>query len=188
LRSISVFFRPIVGTQEEYARFFQEGGFGDWTDLHLRQSYGFIRFSTVARVDLFIEAFHGRTFNGSVMTAAHARPSNVGVRTIHLSGIDARATTERSIYNEFSPYGFIRRISLKGAYGFVEFDSVEDAERALNTFTRASGCMLDGCHIGVTYAKNEYRSFTRSLDIKLADVLPENHQFWRQLEKLYADR
>jgi hypothetical protein len=187
-RSVSAFFRPIVGTQEEYERLFQEACFGDWTDLNLRQAYGFIRFSSLARVDLFVERFNGHPFNGSQMSAARSRPPTTGGKTLHLSSLDPHHTTERTLYNEFSPYGFIRRIALKGSYAFIEFDTVEDAERALNIFTGERESTLDGYRVGITYARNEHRVDNVQLSLKLSDVLPETHKFWKQLQKMSIDR
>jgi RNA recognition motif-containing protein len=110
-----------------------------------------------------------------------------GGKTLHLSSLDPRRTSERTIYNEFSPYGFIRRIALKGSYAFVEFDTLDDAERALSIFTGRKDSVLDGYRVGVTYARNEHRVENTKLSLRLADVLPEGHKFWRQLQRMCAD-
>jgi len=46
--------------------------------------------------------------------------------------LSSEKVTKRDIFHVFHPYGEIAQISIKQAYGFVQFLRVEDCTRALN--------------------------------------------------------
>jgi hypothetical protein len=186
VRVLSAIFHPIVATQAEYEALFHDEGFGDFTDINIRPAYGFVRFSSLARIDLFVEHFHGFVFRDQPISSSRAR-SAATCKTLHLSGLSPGASCERSIYLEFSPYGFIRRIASKRDFAFVEFDTVDDAEMAFNACKKKGEVTIEGSAVKISYAKNEHRVDRQNLSVRLADILPEGHKFWRQLQKLTSD-
>ncbi|KAH0786013.1 serine/arginine-rich splicing factor RS31-like isoform X2 [Histomonas meleagridis] len=187
-RFLSAIFGPITATKEEYEALFQKMGFGDYTDINIRDKYGFVRFASQAKVDLFIESINGYVFNGQKMRSSRSRPQPPTGKTLHLSGFNPNLLSERSIYNELSPYGFIRRITGKRDFAFVEFDTHEDALNVMNTFKKKHyEWEISGCFVKMAFARNEHRIDTQNLSIPLSAILPENHKFWYHVQKILSD-
>jgi histidinol-phosphate/aromatic aminotransferase/cobyric acid decarboxylase-like protein len=91
------------------------------------------------------------------------------------------------LYCAFSPHGFIRRIASKQNFTLVEFDTVEDAEKVFNACKRKGEVIIDRTVAKISYARYEHRVYRQNLSVRLADILPEGHKLWRQLQKIASD-
>lgn len=183
-RHLSAIFGPIVAPQAEYEELFKKEGYDDYTDINIREKFGFVRFSTQARVDLFINKFNRYMFKGQQMRSSRSRSSTPTGKTLHLSGFDPELLSERAIYKVISPYGFIRRITGKRDFAFVEFDTHVDAQNVINEFKNQNKCIINGCHIKIAFARNEHHIDQQNLSIPLSMILPEDHKFWTRLQSI----
>ena len=123
-------------------------------------------------------------FKGQQMRSSRSRANTPTGKTLHLSGFDPDLLSERAIYKEISPYGFIRRITGKRDFAFVEFDTHEDAQNVINEFKNRSKCIINGCPIKIAFARNEHHIDQQSLSIPLSMILPEDHKFWTRLQSI----
>eukprot|EP00195_Chlamydomonas_chlamydogama_P007005 CAMPEP_0202893732 /NCGR_PEP_ID=MMETSP1392-20130828/3259_1 /ASSEMBLY_ACC=CAM_ASM_000868 /TAXON_ID=225041 /ORGANISM="Chlamydomonas chlamydogama, Strain SAG 11-48b" /LENGTH=275 /DNA_ID=CAMNT_0049578173 /DNA_START=93 /DNA_END=920 /DNA_ORIENTATION=- len=72
--------------------------------------------------------------------------------TLFIVNFDTARTRERDIERYFDYYGSIKRVEIKKNYAFVQFDSIDDAIKALEA---TNGRKLSGRTITVEYTQNE---------------------------------
>ena len=184
-RATSVVFSPVVASEKEYQDLFASKGFGDLFDLAFieERRSGLVRFASVARADLFIETMNGYHFKGPTMRCQRARTVGMA-KTLYLSWSDSGRVSERAIYRELSPLGFIRRITSRGVFAFVEFDTIDDA---LNAYKRRRECYIEGVPVKISFAKREYKLDTQKISVNVSDLLPDNDPLWLEIQKRVAN-
>lgn len=183
---LSAIFGPVVAAERDYYDFFHSLGFTDIAEVTLYPTYGFAQFTNTTRVDMFIEKISGCNYRGQAMFAHRAKSKGTAAKskTLHLRWKESGQVTERGIYKVLSPYGFIRRITSKGTFAFVEFDTANDSANVINIYKRKRDCYIDGCIIQVSYARSEHKVDPSGLAIPLADMLPESQtDLWWNLQK-----
>jgi len=72
--------------------------------------------------------------------------------TIFVVNFDVQRVTERDLLAHFDYYGPIRRIEIRKNYAFIQYDSIKDAVRALES---ENGRQLKGRTITVEYVEKE---------------------------------
>ncbi|EAY02311.1 hypothetical protein TVAG_275850 [Trichomonas vaginalis G3] len=185
-RSLSANFGPINNsTVEEFRNFFTEQGL-QFSEISFLSHCGLIRFETQAEVDAFVKKYAGTLYKGVPLWARppnNTKPTNY-VKTLHIAGIDEAHLSERDLYRLVAPHGFVRRISTRKQFTFIEFDTTKDAKDAFH-FLKSVEQNYHG--LRVSYARSEQKFDASNLSIPLSEVLPENHQFWQKLQKMIYD-
>uniref|UniRef100_A0A7S2V061 RRM domain-containing protein n=1 Tax=Fibrocapsa japonica TaxID=94617 RepID=A0A7S2V061_9STRA len=74
--------------------------------------------------------------------------------TLFVVNFDVRRTFARDLADVFSKHGKLVRVDIKKSYAFVEFENLEDAERA---YRRQNGMEIMGSRITVEYCVNQNR-------------------------------
>jgi arginine/serine-rich splicing factor 4/5/6 len=69
----------------------------------------------------------GRPRDGSSRSVANQRPT----KTLFMINFDANRTTARDIERHFEPYGKILHVRIRRNFAFVQFETQEDATKAL---------------------------------------------------------
>ncbi|KAH0794970.1 hypothetical protein GPJ56_001096 [Histomonas meleagridis] len=175
-------FGPIIGSLEEYDELFRREKFDTFVDLCFIGKHGSIKFPSQAEADLFIEHFSNFEFKGQQMWAEKPRRLQNGVKTLHLSGFTPGNLSERSIFFALSGAGFIRRISGKRDFAFVEFDTPEEAQNVLKQYPTIQ---IDGDLIKLSFARTEHNP---KLTIPLKELVPLDHPFWYQLQEMLYEQ
>jgi len=187
-RRSSAYIEPILPNleNEDYEKYFKANGFEN-VEVEIKGKYAFARFPTQAEVDQFIRQFNGVVFNDTKLNVSVpiSRNRSIRVKTLHVSGLQESSLTERDLYELVSPIGFLRRISWKTGFAFIEFDTIEDAQNVLD-FLKSPECKYS--KIKVEYARAEHRVGDIKLSIPLSDLIPENHRFWYKLQDMLYDR
>jgi hypothetical protein len=93
--------------------------------------------------------------------------------------------TERDLYWAAAPIGFIRNIKFHYEFAFIDFDTIEEATKALDALNRMS---LKGKTLAAAFAKTPPQADLAGLSIPLSHVLPGNHEFWAVLAEKFQIR
>lgn len=182
-RAMTVRFGPNCATQEEFAELFKQEGFKVFSDIRLAR-FGTVRLPSEAQAQQFIKHFNDFTFKGQQLYA-QAMPPQQYVKTLHITGLEENGIDDRKLFYILSPYGFIRRISSKKGFTFVEFDTIADARRARSEL-KAKENEYPG--LRVSYARSEHKPDFSNLRIPLSDLIPLSHPFWYKLQDMMYDR
>lgn len=83
---------------------------------------------------------------------ATRRSSAKPTTTLFVVNFDARRVHERDVERHFERYGHLKRVQIKKNYAFVQFDNVDEAERAVQG---TNGSDLLGRRITVEFTQNE---------------------------------
>lgn len=185
-RSLSANFGPINNsTVEEFRNFFMEQGL-QFSEISFLHHCGLIRFETQAEVDAFVKKYTGVIYKGEKLWARP--PSNTKttnyVKTLHIAGIDEAHLSERDLFKLVAPYGFVRRISTRKQFTFIEFDTTKDAKDA---FHHLKSIEQSYHGLRVSYARSEQKFDASNLSIPLSAVLPDNHPFYQRIQKMIYD-
>jgi RNA recognition motif-containing protein len=78
-------------------------------------------------ISLFFQGERGRPRDGSSRSVANQRPT----KTLFMINFDANRTTARDIERHFEPYGKILHVRIRRNFAFVQFETQEDATKAL---------------------------------------------------------
>jgi hypothetical protein len=179
------YFRPLFGSSEAIKQLFASEGFGNYPYIRLHDKFGFVGFETLAEAQLFVEHFNGfPTGNTQLVVELSSRRVQVHppCRRLYVTGYDPVAVGERDLYWEAAPEGFVRHIGFRHDFAFIDFDTIDDAAKALQALNKRT---LKGKVLAVAYARAAPPTDFTSLTIPLASILPRNHQFWAELaEKL----
>lgn len=181
-RLITLSFSPVLGSERDYYDLFTSKGFPDATDISIIDGNGQVRFASNTRADIFIEMMNGFTYKGQTMRCQRGRAAPA-IKTLHISWQESGRVSERAIYYELSPLGFIRRITSKGVFAFVEFDTAEDAANALNAYKRRRDCYIDGAPVKISFAKREQRLDLQNMSVPLDELLPDDDPLWCEIQK-----
>ena len=181
-RWYSCSFGPIIATEEEYEELFKKEKQNAYTDMNISTKHGFVRFASQAEAELFIERFNNYSFKGQTMWAEKSRKQINTGKTLYLSGFTQTPISERSIWDALCDHGFIRRISAKRDFAFVEFDTSEEAHYVVDNFPTIN---IDSQQIRLSFARNEHNP---KLTIPLKELVPLDHPFWFELQELLYDQ
>jgi hypothetical protein len=175
------YFKPLFGSAEAIKQLFTNEGFGNFHSIKLHEKFGFVRFSTATEAELFVEHFNGFRTGNTQLTVELSRkkvPNHPPCKRLHISGYDPHSITERDLYWAVSPTGFVRHISFRSEFSFVDFDTVEDAVKACDEL---NGHSLKGKILTATFARSSPPTDLSNLTISLSDILPSDHEFWTEL-------
>lgn len=86
------------------------------------------KYMSEAKWDRFPEG--SRIFIG---TRSASGASKNGAHIFSTGNLSSEKVSKRDVFNLFSPYGRLAQISLKSAYGFVQYHAVEEGARALES-------------------------------------------------------
>ncbi|OHT03155.1 hypothetical protein TRFO_06825 [Tritrichomonas foetus] len=181
-RWFSCSFGPVVASAAEYEELFKNEKQNTYTDLNFSSKHGFVRFTSQADADLFIEHFNNFSFKGQPMWAEKSRKQLNTGKTLYLSGFTQTPISERSIWEALCDHGFIRRISAKRDFAFVEFDTPDEAQNVLDQFPTI---IIDDQQIRLSFARNEHNP---KLTIPLKELVPLDHPFWFQLQEMLYEQ
>lgn len=182
IRWYSCTFGPIIASEEEYKDLFKKEKQNTYIDINFSSKHGFIKFPSQAEAELFIERFNNYNFKGQSMWAERSRKQVNTGKTLHLSGFTQIPISERSIWDALCDHGFIRRISAKRDFAFVEFDTSEEAHYVLEKFPTIN---IDDQQIRLSFARNEHNP---KLTIPLKELVPLDHPFWFELQEMLYDQ
>ncbi|XP_010444302.1 PREDICTED: serine/arginine-rich splicing factor RS41 isoform X2 [Camelina sativa] len=90
----------------------------------------------------------GRSGGGSRRSSSSMRPS----KTLFVINFDAQGTRTRDLERHFEPYGKIVNVRIRRNFAFIQYESQEDATRALESTN--SSKLMDNV-ISVEYAKKD---------------------------------
>ena len=180
---MTVKFGPNCATAEEFAELFKAEGFPVFSDIRLAK-FGTVRLPSEAQAQQFIKHFNEFQFKGEQLYAQPMQPQQY-VKTLHITGLEENHIDERQLFNLLSPSGFIRRISSKKGFTFVEFDNIQDARRARIELKNKEN---EFPGLRVSFARSEHKPDFSNLRIPLSDIIPPNHQFWYKLQDMLYDR
>ena len=187
-KRFSAYFEPVINglDNKTYQDHFKNNGFNG-VDVEIKGKYAFARLLTQSELDNFINKFNGSIFMDQEMKVRfpNEKKRENPVKTLHIKGVQEADLTEKKLYELVSPYGFIRRISWKNGFAFIEFDTVDDA---IEVYKHLKSEQCSHIPIKVEYARQEHRLGEIRLSIPLSDILPENHPFWYKLQDLIYDK
>ncbi|KAL3898084.1 MAG: hypothetical protein SGCHY_002982 [Lobulomycetales sp.] len=86
----------------------------------------------------------------SSAAAAPSYPDNPPSARLFIGNLRAEKTSPEELSRIFSPYGSIHEISLKGKYGFVQFDSIDECSAAISG---VQGRVIGGAPLDLKYSK-----------------------------------
>ena len=175
-------FGPNCAEEKEFVDLFHSEGFPVISDFRL-QKFGTLRLRSEAEAKAFIQKFNGYMFKGTELYAKPL-PQPQFVKTLYITATDDNAISERHLFNLIAPFGFIRRISSRKGFAFVEFDTCKDAQNANRELKK----MESQWGIRVSYARSEHKCDLSTLTIPLSDLIPPNHPFWYKLQDMLYDR
>lgn len=181
-RALVVMFGPNCADEKEFMELFKSEGFPVFTDFRL-QKYGTLRLRSEAEAESFIQKFNGYNFNGTELYAKPL-PQQQLVKTLYITGIEENNFTERRLFHIIAPFGFIRRISSRKGFAFVEFDTFRDAQRANRELKK----LESQYGIRVSYARSEHKCDLSNLTIPLSDLIRYDHPFWYKLQDMLYDK
>jgi RNA recognition motif-containing protein len=165
---------------------FIKEGFGNLHSIKLHEKFGFVRFPTLAEAQLFVDHFNGfHTGNTQLKVELSQKriPNHPPGRRLHISGYDPLSLNERDLYWAAAPHGFIRHISFRPDFSFIDFDTVEDAIQANEAL---NGQTLKGKILTAQFARTLPAPQGSNLSISLADVVPRDHEIWTQLAEKFS--
>ena len=182
---VSVCVKPLFGTEDEIRAAFTKPDVPKFHSILFRDKFAFVRFAAQAEAELFAEQFNGSKVNGVTITAEvnprgnseNSPPS----RRLCVSGYGSKGrnlVTERDIWGAAAPHGFVRRISYHKTYSFVDYDTVEEATRALHELERTT---IHGRRLSVCFARTIPRRDVPALSINLDELVPPENEFWTYL-------
>jgi hypothetical protein len=180
-----VYFRPLFAAPDKIRELFVSEGFPTLHSIKIMDHCGFARFPTMTDAQLFADHFNGFT-TGAVTLFAELSAKKVWTtppsRRVFLTGFDAGSLTEREIWKIASPMGFLRRIFIHSDYTLLDFDTVQDAEMAIEGLNKT---VFRGKLFLAQFGKPPPYADVPKLTIPLTDILPPEHEFWNELaEKL----
>ena len=181
-RALVVMFGPNCADEKEFVELFHSEGFPVFTDFRL-QKFGTLRLRSETEAKAFIQKINGYNFKGTELYAKPL-PQPQFVKTLYITATDENSISERRLFNLIAPFGFIRRISSRKGFAFVEFDTYKDAQNANRELKK----MESQWGIRVSYARSEHKCDLSSLTILLSDLIPANHPFWYKLQDMLYDR
>jgi hypothetical protein len=178
---VQVYFRPLFATAEAMKQLFTSEGFGNVHSIRLRDKFGFVCFQSLVEAQLFIEHFNGfRTGNTTLFVELSNRRllNHPPCRRLHVTGYDPISVNERGLYWLAAPIGFVRHISFHREFSFIDFDTVDDATRAMEQLNKLS---LKGKLLSASFARTAPPTNFTQLTIPLRYILPSDHEFWAEL-------
>lgn len=180
-------FGPIHShSQKDFEKLFSQEGISDWVEISIRNNgNGLIRFKTEAETEAFVEKAKRIKLDSNEMWAKIFGTSNNDNKTLHIIGYDEIDDVEREIYFMFAKYGIIRKVTARRNYSFVQFDSADDARRAIQD---RSSILFRGSKVKINYANKDVNGNTeiRKPYISLTHVLPADHPYWKELKARFA--
>ena len=186
IKKLSAIFGPIIASKEEFLELFQNEKFGNFLELKFYEKYGFIKFSTSSETESFIEKFNNFIFKNEKLYVKSSieKKNNNGIKTLHISGVKEAKLNERDLFYLVAPKGFVRRISPKKDFAFIEFDTAKDAKEAYD-YLRSIQYKYEG--LRVAFARSEHQVDLDKLSIPLNVLIPEKHPFWFKLQRRLFD-
>ena len=181
-------FGPPIGNKEEIRRLIIEKGFPNVVSILIRKKHCFARFRTQSEVDNFVKEFHDLRIGDQQL---FANRSNKKVyeyppcTRIFITGFEPGEIFERDIYFHFSPYGYIKHISLKNNHAYIDFDSIEDAKEVMNNL---SDLPLVNKSIELSFAQTAPNTDFSNLILPLSEVIDENNPIWNHLVNIIQGR
>ncbi|KAH0795133.1 putative RNA-binding protein [Histomonas meleagridis] len=158
-----VLFEPKFDEPEKMQAFFDEKGFDDFLRFSVFESYCIIEFPTINRANDFVDFFNGKIFNEQKVQARILEDippprspapihndyptNNFRSKTILIEGYPPDFSTDRNMYEDFRHYGFIRQVESHVDYGYISFDTINDAENAVQ---QMDGAVVHNSKIAVS--------------------------------------
>jgi RNA recognition motif-containing protein len=154
-----VYLQPICKNFDMIAKAFADAGFGDFLKIATFPEYCFVEFKTIDRAMQFINAMNGSIRYGKKISASlthrtnklpnywlHEVPifENPISKTLVVEKPWGRKNSERDLFDLFKDKGFVRAVAIINGRGFVEFDSVSEAE---NAFEKSKNLFFEGTRL-----------------------------------------
>ena len=184
-----VLYGPLtVASKEEFEELFKELKVDDYIEnVVASERSAKLRFKTEAAAQVFINTINNYSYKNNVLFAKltdRAGPQQpIDPKTLFIQGFD-ETTTERDLYMYFSRFGFLRKVSLRRNYAFIQYDTPDEAKQIYMDRNKIS---IKGQHLKIHYAnKDSSKPETPPLYVPLEDVLPADSHFWATLKSRFG--
>ena len=139
--SVDVRVSPLFGEPSDIQDYFDSKGYDDaYTRLVVFNKFCLLKFASVQRAHEFAKQFDKATINNvTVFVTVVGPPAQIETkpaplspatsRTVAFHGIDG--VTDRLLWDLTNRTGFVRQVECRGAVGFVQFDTPDDAQRCV---------------------------------------------------------
>jgi hypothetical protein len=149
--------------QEGLGKFFAAEGF-HINEIRLYADEFYLTFFTRREADEFVHAFDGARVRGSLLTAETVRHvpdealrelgrtrspedrEKIRSRTVAVRGYPPSYLNDRTLYSDFYPLGYLKQIEINRGVGYLQFDTEDDAENAVN---KNDGMRIEGSRVTV---------------------------------------
>ena len=154
-----VHFRPTFGDNNKMSDFFSSHGYSDYLKITFYSMYCFLSFESKSRAESFISHFNGMRHDNYTLNASwgklssherrnsyrdrydspddcyrprqHDYNTSIRSKTIMVTGYPRHLFTERQLFKDFYKVGFVRQVQIINVAGYIQFDTEEDAIKAI---------------------------------------------------------
>ena len=181
----SFFGPPVNGNKDDTEHLILQEGFTGMFNLQVFENHCFVRFNSKSEFDAFNKHFNGFIYTDAnnkevKMFAVESKKRLEEVQPstrIVISNFGRKKPTERELYFLFSPYGYIKHISMHSRHAFVDFDTIDDARNVIEEMKK------DGSdfHMSINFSSETPNTEWNDIAMPLTDLIPNDHPFWQQL-------
>lgn len=185
----SLFGPPVNRSKEETQELILREGFTGMYNLQVYDKHCYVRFHTKAEFEAFNKHFDNFVYNGVKMFATESKKRLVKYppcTRICVSNFGGKRPTDRDLYMKLSPYGYVKHISMKQRYAFVDFDTVEDAKAVMEALGPNSN--NQDFHMSLEYCQEAPKTDFTGMVLPLTEILHPGHEFWQQLVSIIQGR
>lgn len=147
------YFEPLFDDASKMDEYFASHGFSDIIHIVVYTSHAFIFLPSYDRCCNFVDYFDATVINGSNIRTYVVRSSDIGdykrenptrektrliSKTVIVKQYPLKYLSDRNLWNDFRESGFIRDIETKPPFGYIRFDTEDDAIRAVKDMNGVS--------------------------------------------------
>ncbi|EAY05427.1 hypothetical protein TVAG_197280 [Trichomonas vaginalis G3] len=178
----SFFGPPVNGRKEDTQALILREGFTGMYNLQVYDKHCFVRFHTKSEFEAFNKHFDNFVYEGVKMFATESKKRLIQYppcTRICVSNFGRKRPTDRELYFKMSPYGYVKHISMKQRYAFVDFDTVEDAKAVMEALGPNSN--QQDFHMSLEYCQEAPKTDFTGMVLPLTEIFKPDHEFWQKL-------
>jgi hypothetical protein len=154
---------PLFDSAANIDSFFANEGYHTYSRMAVFDDCFFLVFAARRDAEDFVAAFHRARVDGYLLAAEvdrhppdeiarapypHSPPEPLRSRTVAVRGYPPAYLTDRNLYTDFYPLGYLKQVEVDRAagIGYLQFDTEEDA---LNAIRKNDGMRIEGARVAV---------------------------------------